>query len=478
MSKKHAQQRVVENKGIASFYSFCANHKPAITWRPTTNDDIGIDGEVELYDESGSPLAEILKVQLKSTEHDKSYIRNENKNNGTFTFYAEREHVEYWQKLANDVLLVIYDNRDNKNILYAKKIENIDLRNSGVKSVPIKFNAATDILNDNHEFLERFSRVHNPPRPTIKPVAVGEEKLVSNLLRISFPTNKVYLAPLNYDRDDVIRNSWNTDNPISLDASARVVARSALNQKGFNFGTDWTLHNNQIVTFHDINNSKLSLSNIADSPVDELTVEEFYSVNDDYERVFKTLLKLSVQQHLYKAGYEWRKDEELFRVIAPAPLKHGLELKQSWTGDKKAERTVFKAKYYEANQKHYCQHFAFSIDVRRFGEEWFLCINPTWTVSIDGKQKSSVAYKTVKAMKRLERNKSVYNHLRFVVFQLTDSTLFRPAYPFLSFIGLENFETDFVIDEGEWLRTEEKDEIKFLEDLEEQEKSQYENTLF
>jgi hypothetical protein len=128
MPKKHSQSRVVENKGLASIQHYCANHKPQITWRPVGNDDIGCDGEIELYDDSGHPLEEILKVQLKSTEEDGSYIRNWNALNGTFTFYAERAHVEYWQELQNDVLLVIFDNRGQAARLFAKKIENLDLR--------------------------------------------------------------------------------------------------------------------------------------------------------------------------------------------------------------------------------------------------------------------------------------------------------------------------------------------------------------
>jgi len=110
MSKINSETRITDNKGIAAFHNYCANHKPAISWRPISNDDIGIDGEVELYNQNGEPLAEIIKIQLKSTEKDKGYIKNENPNNKTFTFYAEKDHVEYWQNLPNDILLVVFDN--------------------------------------------------------------------------------------------------------------------------------------------------------------------------------------------------------------------------------------------------------------------------------------------------------------------------------------------------------------------------------
>lgn len=479
MVKRHSNSRIVENKGLARLQGFCANHKPQISWRPVTNDDIGIDGEIELYDNEGHPLAEILKVQLKSTESHGSYIKNENPVENTFTFYAERSHVEYWQELANEVLLVIYDNRANQNALYAKKVENIDLRNVGKTYVPVQFHKEKHFLDDAaNDFLQRFSRKHNTFYPTIKADSEGSETLYTNLLRINFPKNKIYLAPLNYNREDVIRDSWQTDRPLSHKATAADVAWKALNQKGLNFSADWTIYGNQLITFHDLNDQSLAISQIVEAPIEDLTPEEFYTLGDDYKRVFKSLVKLGVQQTLYKRGYEWRREEELFRFRAPDSLTDGLKERRSWKVEKRATRTVFKAKYYEKNKVFYCQHFAFSIDVKDFDNEWFLCINPTWTVSINGKQKSKVAHKTVKAMKGLERNRSVFNHLRFIAYELRFVNLYTPAYRFIDFHDLVTEQTNRVIDDAEWLRTESAEDAEILSDVEEMQERLDENLLF
>ena len=177
---------------------------------------------------------------------------------------------------------------------------------------------------------------------------------------------------------------------MSYRANEREVARSALNQQELNFSSDWSIHNKTIITFHDLNNSHLPLAKIVDAPIDELAPKDFFSINDDYKNVFKGLIKFCVQQHLYKLGYEWQPEETLFRVIAPNVLEDKLEIKQGWEADKKATRTIFKSNYYEKFNVFYCQHFAFSIDIKEFDNEWFLCINPTWTVSINGKRKSQV----------------------------------------------------------------------------------------
>lgn len=482
MSKVHSQTRITDNKGTARFQSYCANHKPQISWKPIPNDDIGIDGEVELFDDAGKPLSELIKIQLKSTERDKSYIKNENPNNNTFTFYAEKSHVEYWQKLPNDVLLVIYDNRNEQQKLYAKKIENIDLRNIGTKFVPIHFNKNFDSIDENgNDFLEKFSRLNNPEHPTIKTTAKGTEVLVSNLLEISFPLDEIFIAPINYDREEIIKNSWQSENSrwLSHDSTAREVAWSALHQQNLKFSADWIIFNNQIITFHDLNDTDLSISKIVEQPIDCFSPKEFYSISDDYKYVFKSLLRNCLKQHLYKLNFEWDIDENIFRYIAPKPITKNIEIKEQWTGLKKARRTVFKAKYYEENKKFYCQHFAFAADFKHFGNKWFLCIRPTWTVSLDGGRKSLVSYKSVKALKKLERNKSVYNHLRFITYKLTYQDLFHKNYQFILFNDLARFQTDKIIDENEWLKFEDEEEISLLIDAEEPTEIQNnENLLF
>ncbi len=491
MSKINSETRITDNKGTAAFHTYCSNHKPAISWRGVPNDDIGIDGEVELYNRNGEPLAEIIKIQLKSTEKDKGYIKNENPNNKTFTFYAEKDHVEYWQNLSNDVLLVIFDNRNDGNKLYAKKIENIDLKNTGTKSVPIQFNQENDLLDvSKNNFLDRFSRTLNNINPKIKSVPTGTEKLVSNLLKMSFPTDKIYIAPINYDRDGIIEKSRETDRELKKVATAREVAQNALHQQGLKFSSDWTIFNKKIITFHDLNDRNLPLSKIIDnSVVESFSPEEFYSISDDHKNVFKGLLRFCLQQILYKLKFEWDREEKIF--VYKLPEKHkseidnlkiaksleeekgfsykgkNLEHKEKWKGDKEAQRTVVKSNYWEKGKVYYCTHFAFSVDIVDFDNQYFLCLNPTWLVTINGNRKSKIGYKKVSQLKKLERNKSVYNHLRFISYKLMYRDLFTQDYPFVQLENLLELEIDKVIDEDTWLKVASEEEKEILQDTEE-----------
>ncbi|TXK37900.1 DUF4365 domain-containing protein [Pontibacter qinzhouensis] len=468
MSKIHSDTRVIDNKGNAKLAEYCAFHNPQISWRAITHDDIGIDGELELYNDKGEPMAEILKVQLKSTEKDKGYIKNENPNTKTFTFYAERSHVEYWQNLPNDILLIIYDNRNDQNRLYAKKVENIDLKNVGTKSVPIQFHQELDLLEaEKHDFLHRFSRLYNTHSPTIKPVPEGNEKLVSNLLKISFPSDNIFIAPMNFERDEVIKASWETDKRLKFTATPRAVVWSAMRQKGLNFGTDWVVFKNQIITFHDLSDHNKPISSVVDtSLVESFTPEDFCSISEDHKNIFKSLLRNCMQQVLYKQKFEWDVEDKLFRYIAPNPIEGNFEKKESWVGTKQAKRTVFKARYWDKGKFHYCTHFAFSIDIKDFGDRWYLCINPTWAVTVNGQRKSKVGYKKVSQLKKLERNSSVYNHLRFITYKLTYRDFFTRDYPYLQFHQLASFKTDIMLDEKGWLNTETEEESKLLRDIE------------
>lgn len=469
MLKINSETRITDNKGSAALATFCANHIPAISWKPIPIDDIGIDGQAELFNNTNEPLSEIIYIQLKSTEKNKSYIKNENPNNKTFTFYAEKSHVEYWQNLPNDVILVIFDNRNDANKLYAKKVENIDLKNTGTKSVPIQFHQENDLLDiSKNDFLDRFSRSLNKVNPKIKPIQTGTEKLVSNLLKITFPTNKIYIAPINYDRDEIIEKSWEMDRKLKKTATARAVAQNALSQQGLKFSSDWTIFNKQIITFHDLNDKKLLLSKIVDtSVVEAIRPEEFYSISDDHKSVFKALLRSCLQHILYKLRFEWDREDKIFKYMVPLPIDKSFEHKEKWKGDKQAKRTVFKSKYWEKGNIYYCTHFASSIDIVDFDSQYFLSINPTWLVTINGHRKSKIGYKKVSQLKKLERNKSVYNHLRFLSYKLMYEDLFTQSYPFIQFQNLLKFEIDKVIDEDAWLKVASEEEKETLQDMEE-----------
>lgn len=84
-------------------------------WRPTPNDDIGFDGEIELA-RDGSISGQILKVQVKSGP---SYFVN--RVGTSFEFAAADSDVQYWIAANTPVILILFD--PNKGEGYWKSMK-------------------------------------------------------------------------------------------------------------------------------------------------------------------------------------------------------------------------------------------------------------------------------------------------------------------------------------------------------------------
>src|SRR5580704_3272713 len=101
MPKRLNPNRRTANQGVTYLQSIV--DEMGCIWRPTPNDDVGLDGEVELGKE-GTATGLIIKVQVKS---GKSYIANAKGNN--FDFLASRDDLEYWGSANLPVILLVYD---------------------------------------------------------------------------------------------------------------------------------------------------------------------------------------------------------------------------------------------------------------------------------------------------------------------------------------------------------------------------------
>src|ERR1700689_1673413 len=81
-------------------------HDLSAIWRPTPNDDYGLDGELE-FTRDGVVTGFIVKVQVKSGT---SYLRN--KTASSFDYHVSASDAAYWLKVSFPVILVVYDPAD------------------------------------------------------------------------------------------------------------------------------------------------------------------------------------------------------------------------------------------------------------------------------------------------------------------------------------------------------------------------------
>lgn len=286
------------------------------------------------------------------------------------------------------------------------------------------------------------------------------EPFFLNLIEVSFPS-ELYVASESFDRSDVIEGSREDPDLRSLrrNAPPRDVAYSALAQQGERFSQDWHSHADQIITFHDLSDESLPLTKIIDpGTIVELSPEEWYDVNEDYERVFKHLLSRCLSQMLYEKDIQWQYQERCY--IYKPPMEGKLHARsESWVGKKKSSRKVYEPTLdtEDPEKLWYAKHFAFDSRFRRFAGQWYLSVKPEWFFSWNGYKRYSGHGDKVDWLKRRERNQQVFNHVRFAEHQLKydkPPELFdgRPnePYPFLSFGSLVELEGHPSLPDGAW----------------------------
>jgi hypothetical protein len=243
------------------------------------------------------------------------------------------------------------------------------------------------------------------------------ETVILNLMEVTFPPT-LYIADLIIDRDEVIRNSRREGKGLKWNAAPRDVAQAALKQRGLSFAVDWVCHSNQVVTFHDLRADDLALANIIDQGTAEpVKTERFYSVNgqvdEDRERVFKSLLGRCLQQTLYHQRVKWQHQDKLF-IFTDEDGE--AERREQWYGKKEGDRAVYirQMKKDKPDEILRCKHLAFETRYRRIGDRWYIQIIPDWFFSYDGYKRSFFGADNIKWLKRKENNQQVLNHFRFI----------------------------------------------------------------
>ena len=252
----------------------------------------------------------------------------------------------------------------------------------------------------------------------------------------------------------------------------RARARSYLNHQGLRFSSDWTVYDGQVVTFHDLRNRDLPLARLVDAgTITEFATAEYHSIDQNYQRAFKNLLRLCLQQLLHRRGVFWQHRARLFCF---GPREDGQRKRQEvWTGKRSATRVVFERvpKRDAPNDTYYCKHLAFRTAFHVFDSKWYASIKPEWFFSFDGYRQSAWSPNKVDTLKRIEKNQTVFNHVKFVTHFLRwkpHPDLFKSVsvYPFISFGPMISLDGLPHLNDDAWRSSEEEWARKKLEDPE------------
>jgi hypothetical protein len=340
-----------------------------------------------------------------------------------FDFDKERDILDY-----RNVLKTLTHFQIDK----LRRIENILEANFGDKKVPLFGTASTP----------------------------QTESVFLNLLEVSFPQT-LYMADVLLDmgndenqRRGRDRRRWRRRGKSKGFMSNRERIRAALEREGVRFAADWEYYNGKIITFHDLEDRSVALRSVLDEgTIEALPSSEFYDIDDNYERVFKSLLRRCLQQKLHHMHVAWQHEEGkfIFSEVGGQPTRM-----EGWHNKRYSEREVY-ARTMKSNKPDEilkCKHLAFEVQFRRFGEKWYVAVTPDWFFSYDGYNKSYYCSEDIKWLKRNENNEHVAYHARFIAYYLksddtpkqTAQTVYmfddelpegskeeRTPYPYLSF---------------------------------------------
>lgn len=320
----------------------------------------------------------------------------------------------------------------------------------------------TDILHSVASFqIDRATRVQNileanfsdGRTPLIRTVDEEQNEVVAlNLLEISFP-DVLYVADIAIDSNQL--NKAQSSGKQRKFRPTRDSVKRALKEMGYRFAVDWECNERKIITFHDLYDENLPLSHVIDKgTITTLSPEEFYEADEDNENVFKSLLRLCLQQKLYHQDVSWQNEEHLFIFMEVDGL---LIREEKWVGEKENERIVYQRtmKNNKPDEILDCKHLGFSVQFKQIEQKWYMLIKPDWFFSFDGYKKSYYGADKIDWLKRNEDNQQLYDQLRFITYFLKNekpSDLFvkRTPYRFLSFGDLITFDCAPPLPDREW----------------------------
>lgn len=209
----------------------------------------------------------------------------------------------------------------------------------------------------------------------------------------------------------------------------RHAVREFAREFGVRVPSDYMVSEGRLITFHALDRTTHPFKKLIDhGTVTPLESQEFWKIDINHERVFKGLLRFSMQQKLYKHSVRWFNEEGVFAFLP----KDNLDLRQeNWTGKVRATRAVFvrKLNRNDETKTFVCKHLAFAVDFMITSTGWHMALAPDWYFSYgDDFRKSLFADKSLAWLKRKETNRIVFDHFRFLsewLKELDQSDLFR-----------------------------------------------------
>ena len=278
------------------------------------------------------------------------------------------------------------------------------------------------------------------------PPAEPPETLYANLVELYFPQT-LYIA-------EILPEVFGSKKVKNQRKAVGKYVRSL----GASVPSDFEVSGGRLITFHNLENNDNPFALLIDEgTVEPFAPSDYFTIDEDHERVFKSLLRFGLQQKLYKHRILWQHLEGLFIFL---PLHEADNVRaESWVGQKRSTRTVFERKF-NRNDPHKVlstKHLAFSVSFLVADEAWYMSITTDWFFSYgDEFKRSNFGDKLITGLKRMEKNRSVFDQFRFLcswLAELDSDDLFSEdagASPQITFGQILEFQGGRYLNEDLW----------------------------
>lgn len=386
MAKNIPKTKFTELKGLDRIS--LVTHEMKCLFRVISQDDVGIDGEIELLREKADGKGfetegGIIKVQAKSGA---SYVKRDSVE--TFATPVRKEDLEYWNNCTFPVFFIVYHPADDE--LYYKPVQTY------VRETFDVFQRPYEIIFDKSS--DRFS---------IDSKASVWEQAAKSPARLSF--------------DEQERHYSNLFPVLTLPerltfARTRRKSRKAVKEAIKGYTPPFCVRGGLLFTLDDLRDPQCVLRDYCDAQSAESMSRVEFVDSDDSRRDYVSLLNQLFGSHCLQCGMAY--NPEYGRTYFPRPrLNRSVrKVEQRWTSPRTGRSDIRAvAQYYEYGDFKFWRHTAAQFQFIDVGDAWYLQVLPKYLFTNDGEKPCHpklVGPYTTK-LKALEHNPQVLNHVLF-----------------------------------------------------------------
>lgn len=416
--KKLTDQQLLGEQGT-SLISLAVS-KMGYVWRPTSQHDTGIDGEIEIRDAASGVVSGLsLKVQSKAVSNF------EGETDEGFDYRAHQRDVDYW--LQHNVPVILVVSRPRTNEIYWRPVRD---SNGQVQERKFNFVKNRDRLDDSAAV--GLAELVRTQAQGAKGIALRRsERLFSNLIPVKSLPPRLFLAETPHHQPKAMGQAL----------------------KGRELTFENVVRSKQVLTVRDLTDPQYSF--LCDrGTVEDFPVEQWSASSDPIvQREFVWLLNSCLRQLLRSSPGRVLFDKSANVYFFPAQ-EAGTPTMLSYQGQKRpTAREVVKV-LVNKKKGHVMghRHSAMNAQFTRYGDAWYLEVSPTYIFTgPDAIKPSKYAAEWTMGIKRLERNNAVLGQLGMWAEVLNPATdLFADRYPYLSFGEPLTFRSDRGLDDATW----------------------------